>query len=85
MKRSKKKVERSAERTKLALIDAAKKVFARHGFYGATVQQIAKEAGVNVSLISHHFGGKEALYRECLSGFGKRHNFSIARWPPGDK
>lgn len=61
-------------------MDAAKRAFARQGFHGATVQQIAKDAGVNVSLISHHFGGKEALYRACLSGFGERRTLSLERF-----
>lgn len=53
-----------------ALIVAAKKVFAQKGFEGATVKDLADEAGVNVSLVSYHFGGKEGLYRTCLESFG---------------
>jgi len=53
------------------LIKAAKKKFAQHGYSGAKVKEIAKEAGVNISLISYHFGGKDGLYRACLEPFGK--------------
>lgn len=53
-----------------ALLQAAKRVFAQKGFEGATVKDLADEAGVNVSLISYHFGGKENLYRACLESFG---------------
>lgn len=53
-----------------ALILAAQKVFAEKGFEGATVKDLADEAGVNVSLVSYHFGGKEALYKTCLENFG---------------
>ncbi|MDB4972207.1 MAG: Transcriptional regulator, TetR family protein [Myxococcaceae bacterium] len=76
--------ERSTERTKQRLVEAAKRAFARHGYYGATVQQIASDAGVNVSLISHHFGGKEALYRACLSRFGAARSAALDRYltPP---
>lgn len=66
-----KRQTRSTENTKAALIDAAKGLFARQGFYGTTVQEIAKAAKINISMISHHFGGKEGLYRECLMGFGE--------------
>lgn len=72
--------ERSTERTKQRLVEAAKRAFARHGFHGATVQQIAKDAGVNVSLISHHFGGKDALYRACLSHFGEQRLSTVDRF-----
>ena len=53
------------------LLDAAKTVFARLGFDGATVKELADTAGVNVSLVSYYFGGKEGLYRACLEQFGK--------------
>lgn len=75
-----KEPERSAERTKDRLEAAAKRAFARHGYHGATVQQIAKDAGVNVSLINHHFGGKEALYRACLSRFGHQRLQALDRF-----
>jgi len=53
------------------LIQAAKRVFAERGYDGATVKEIAEAAGVNVSLVSYHFGGKEGLYRTCLEKFGR--------------
>lgn len=56
--------------SKELLLEAAKKVFAAKGYEGATVKDLADEAGVNVSLVSYHFGGKENLYRTCLEGFG---------------
>ena len=57
-----------------ALLLAARRVFADRGFEGATVKDLADEAGVNVSLVSYYFGGKEGLYRECLL------NFAEERW-----
>ncbi|WP_017587725.1 TetR/AcrR family transcriptional regulator [Nocardiopsis ganjiahuensis] len=45
--------------------DAALKVFAEHGFKGATVQLISAEAGVSTGLIRHHFGSKEGLRAAC--------------------
>jgi TetR/AcrR family transcriptional regulator len=52
------------------LLQKAKSVFAAKGFEGATVKDLADAAGVNISLISYHFGGKEGLYRTCLESFG---------------
>ncbi len=57
--------------TKEKLLEAAAKVFSQRGFGGATVKEIAEEAGVNVSLISYHFNGKEGLFRAILENFGR--------------
>ncbi|RYZ95779.1 MAG: TetR/AcrR family transcriptional regulator, partial [Proteobacteria bacterium] len=54
-----------SEDTGERLINAAKAVFAEKGFAGSTVKQIADLAGVNVSLISYHFNGKDGLLRAC--------------------
>jgi AcrR family transcriptional regulator len=51
------------------LVASAKKVFAQRGFEGTTVKDLADNAGVNISLVSYHFGGKEGLYRTCLESF----------------
>lgn len=60
----------SSKDSRDALIDAAKTVFAKHSYSGATVKEIAETAGVNISLVSYHFDGKEGLYRACLEQFG---------------
>lgn len=78
--RRRKEPERSTERTKQRLEAAAKRAFARHGYHGATVHQIAADAGVNVSLINHHFGGKHGLYRACLSRFGQQRLIALERF-----
>lgn len=48
------------------LLKAAEKVFAEHGFGGATVQMIAREAGANVAAINYHFGSKAELFAEFV-------------------
>jgi AcrR family transcriptional regulator len=35
------------------------------------VKEIADQAGVNISLISYHFNGKEGLLRACVEQFGR--------------
>jgi AcrR family transcriptional regulator len=59
------------EDTREKLIAAAKRVFAEKGYAGATVKEIADQAGVNISLISYHFNGKEGLLRACVEQFGR--------------
>jgi AcrR family transcriptional regulator len=45
----------------VAIINAAEKLFASNGFDGASVRDIAQEAGVNIAMISYYFGSKEKL------------------------
>src|SRR5262245_15423401 len=59
-----------AEKTRESLLDASTKLFAEKGYDGTTVKDIADAAGVNVSMISYHFEGKEGIYRSCLERFG---------------
>jgi AcrR family transcriptional regulator len=44
-----------------AILDAARAQFAAQGFGGTSMRSIAREAGVDVSLISHYFGDKSGL------------------------
>ena len=48
------------------LIEAALRVFADHGFSGATTRRIAAEAGVTEAVIFQHFADKDALYAAIL-------------------
>ncbi|MDH6484532.1 TetR/AcrR family transcriptional regulator [Streptomyces sp. SAI-127] len=50
------------ELTRQSIMDAANEEFGEHGFKGARVERIAAAAGVNHSLITYHFGGKQGLY-----------------------
>lgn len=45
------------------LLDAAVSLFAERGFDGVSTRQLVGRAKVNLSAITYHFGGKEALYR----------------------
>lgn len=56
---------RDAEATRAAILEAAKKQFARVG-YDCTLRDIAGEAGADVALVKRYFGGKEALFVEAL-------------------
>lgn len=44
------------------LLRSARQVFARQGFEATSVREIARDAGVDPSLMAHHFGSKEALW-----------------------
>ncbi|MEV6349971.1 helix-turn-helix domain-containing protein [Actinoplanes sp. NPDC051851] len=45
--------------------DAAIKLFAERGIGGASIREIAQEAGVSSGLLRHHFGSKEGLRDAC--------------------
>lgn len=47
--------------TRQRILTAARRQFAERGFRGASVRSIAGEAGVDPSLINHHFGDKAQL------------------------
>jgi AcrR family transcriptional regulator len=52
--------EAAAEKRRL-ILDAAVRVFARQGFHGCRVSDIADEAGVAYGLVYHYFPSKEAM------------------------
>lgn len=51
------------------LLEVAAKLFAEKGLEGTSVRDIAKVAGLNLSLVSYYFGGKDGLYREIIQNF----------------
>lgn len=49
-----------------AILRAAERVFARAGFSGATMADIAEEAGLPKANLHYYFGNKRELYRAVL-------------------
>ena len=66
--------DRSARKaaTRARLLEAAARVYARRGFAGATLDEVAGEAGFTKGAVYAHFGSKEnlllALLQEHLAG-----------------
>jgi AcrR family transcriptional regulator len=48
--------------TRRRLIDAGEAVFARSGYHGASVEEIAREAGASTGALYSNFAGKEDLF-----------------------
>ncbi|MBN2403456.1 MAG: TetR/AcrR family transcriptional regulator [Spirochaetes bacterium] len=69
-KKFKKKLGRQSnevsERTKKKIIMASLKIFAQEGFFNAKLRDIAALAGTTHSLIRHHFGSKEDLWKAVV-------------------
>ena len=55
------KAEQRAETLEL-ILDAAEYLFSRHGLYGVTLKDVAKDAGVHTSLLHYYFDDKKALF-----------------------
>jgi TetR/AcrR family transcriptional regulator len=68
------------------LVLSARRVFARAGYAGASLSDIAAEAGITKATLLHHFGDKESLYREVLTDvLGRLGSMIIGGWTgPGD-
>ncbi|HEY0105782.1 MAG TPA: TetR family transcriptional regulator, partial [Rhizomicrobium sp.] len=58
--------KRDAEATRAAILAAAKAHFAKSGYDGAFLRDIAAEAGADAALINRYFGGKEGLFAAAL-------------------
>src|SRR5262249_25000520 len=59
--------ERDAEAARQAILGAAEIIFARDGFSGARVDDIAQSAGYKKALIFHYFNDKLGLYRALMT------------------
>lgn len=60
----KRRAQSRAKDTRLAILHAALREFAAHGFDGASTWRIANSAGVHQQLIVYHFKNKDALWRD---------------------
>ena len=57
---------RKGDRTKAAILDAAREVFHRRGYAGASVRAIAAAAGIDPALVIRYFGSKQALFAAAV-------------------
>jgi len=58
--------QRDAERTRTAILNAARTLFSTRGFANTGVRDVADLAGVNSALVGRYFGSKEGLFRATL-------------------
>ena len=52
---------RDAERTRAAILEAARRLFAERDISAVSIRDIAQAAGVSHGLVQHHFGTRERL------------------------
>lgn len=71
--------ELSGEELKAAILLSARKYFAKHGYQGANLKDIAQDVGVANSLIHYHFTDKEGLFQACMEPFARDRMEAILR------
>ena len=49
-----------------AILLAAEKLFATHGYHAVSIRQIAEEAGVPLALVGYHYGQKHELFHSIF-------------------
>ena len=70
--------EQSKANTRERLLAAARSVFARGGFHGASVEEIASEAGFSTGALYSNFEGKEDLFLVLMEREIEEHAREIA-------
>lgn len=68
-----------SEKTKETVLKAALEIFAREGFNDAKLRDISALAGISHSLIRHHFGTKDDLWKAVVDYGLKLHEDSLMR------
>ena len=58
---------RNAAVTRAAILNSARQAFARAGYDGVGVREIAEGAGVTAMLVNRYFGSKERLFAEVVA------------------
>ena len=56
------RVRMTGTQRRAQLLEVGRSLFARKGFDGTSIEEIAAEAGVSKPVVYEHFGGKEGLY-----------------------
>ena len=57
---------RNAAATREAILNSAIRNFARAGYDGVGVREIASDAGVTAMMVNRYFGSKEQLFAEAV-------------------
>ena len=63
--------EHNHHSTEKDILEAAKRVFQIKGMYGARMQEIADEAGINKAMLHYYFRSKDKLFDAVFQGAAK--------------
>ena len=76
--------ERKKQQTRQEIFDVAQRLFARRGFEGATVAEIAREADVSEMTVFNHFPTKEDLFYGGMQVFEQQLVEAVRNRPRGE-
>ncbi len=57
---------------KRQMVEVAERVFGEHGFHSASMDEIARAAGITKPMLYAYFGSKEGLFAACGEAAGER-------------
>ncbi len=64
---------------KRAILLAAERLFAQHGYHAVSIRQIAEEAGVPLALVGYHYGPKHELFHAIFAHWNATIEQRLAR------
>jgi AcrR family transcriptional regulator len=76
--------ERKKERTRLAIAEAAHRLFRERGFDAVTVAEVAREADVSEGTVFNYFPTKEELFYGQMESFEASLVDAVRERPPGE-
>jgi AcrR family transcriptional regulator len=65
------------------ILEVAVQVFARRGYHGTSMNDVAEAAGVTKPVLYQHFDSKQALYLALIDDVGERMSTAIAKATAG--
>lgn len=68
-----------AARTRARVLRRAEQLFARKGYRGVSLRELARSCSVRVFTIQHHFGSKLGLYEEILRRWDREVEETVSR------
>jgi AcrR family transcriptional regulator len=70
---------RQSAATRGAIVAAARRLFAEHGYAGVATEEIVREAGVTRGALYHHFRDKKDLFRAVYEAIEQQNAERIAK------
>jgi AcrR family transcriptional regulator len=64
---------------KRAILLAAERLFAQHGYHAVSIRQIAEQAGVPLALVGYYYGPKHELFRAIFAHWNSTIEKRLAR------
>jgi AcrR family transcriptional regulator len=61
--------EGKSQATRQCILETAQRLFAAHGYHGASIRDIVHACGVSNAALYYHFGNKQQLYYEVMGKY----------------